>query len=36
MADTIMNKFAVGAYQTRRLIQTESAAMTAFADQQAF
>ena len=36
MADTIMNKFAVGAYQARRLIQTESAAMTAFADQQAF
>lgn len=36
MADTIMNKFAVGAYQVRRLIQTESAAMTAFADQQAF
>lgn len=31
-----MNKFAVGAYQARRLIQTESAAMTAFADQQAF
>ena len=36
MADTIMNKFAVGVYQARRLIQTESAAMTAFADQQAF
>ena len=36
MADTIMNKFAVGAYQARRLIQTESAAMTTFADQQAF
>lgn len=36
MADTIMNKFAVGTYQARRLIQTESAAMTAFADQQAF
>lgn len=36
MADTIMNKFTVGAYQARRLIQTESAAMTAFADQQAF
>lgn len=36
MSDTIMNKFAVGAYQARRLIQTESAAMTAFADQQAF
>ncbi len=36
MADTIMNKFAVGAYQARRLIQTESAAMTAFTDQQAF
>jgi SPP1 gp7 family putative phage head morphogenesis protein len=36
MADKIMNKFAVGAYQARRLIQTESAAMTAFADQQAF
>ena len=36
MADTIMNKFAVGAHQARRLIQTESAAMTAFADQQAF
>ena len=36
MADTIMNKFAVGAYQARRLIQTESAAMSAFADQQAF
>ncbi len=36
MADTIMNKFAVGAYQARRLIQTESAAMTAFADQLAF
>lgn len=36
MADTIMNKFAVGAYQARRLIQTESVAMTAFADQQAF
>ena len=36
MADTIMNKFAVGAYQARRLIQTESAAMTAFADRQAF
>ncbi len=36
MADTIMNKFAVGAYQARRLIQIESAAMTAFADQQAF
>ncbi len=36
MVDTIMNKFAVGAYQARRLIQTESAAMTAFADQQAF
>lgn len=36
MADTIMNKFTVGAYQARRLIQTESAAMTAFADQQVF
>ena len=36
MADTIMNKFAVGAYQARRLIQTESAAMSAFADQLAF
>ena len=36
MAATIMNKFAVGTYQARRLIQTESAAMTAFADQQAF
>ena len=34
MADTIMNKFAVGAYQARRLVQTESAAMSAFADQQ--
>ena len=36
MADTIMNKFAVGAYQARRLVQTESAAMSAFADQLAF
>lgn len=36
MADTIVNKFAVGAYQARRLIQTESAAMSAFADQLAF
>lgn len=36
MADTIMNKFAVGAYQARRLVQTESAAMSAFADKMAF
>lgn len=32
MADTIMKIFAVGAYQARRLIQTESAAMIAFCD----
>ena len=31
-----MNKFAVGAFQARRLIQTESAAMSAFADQLAY
>ena len=36
MAETIMNKFAVGAFQARRLIQTESAAMSAFADQLAY
>lgn len=36
MAETIMNKFAVGAFQARRLIQTESAAMSAFTDQLAY
>lgn len=36
MAETIMNKFAVGAFQARRIIQTESAAMSAFADQLAY
>lgn len=36
MTDTIMKKFAVGAYQSRRLIQTESAAMSSFADQLAY
>lgn len=36
MADTIMQRFSVGNYQARRLIQTESAAVTSFADQLAF
>lgn len=36
MTDTIINRFSVGAFQARRLIQTESAAMSAFADQLAF
>lgn len=36
MTDTIINRFSVGAFQARRLVQTESAAMSAFADQLAF
>lgn len=36
MSDTIMQRFSVGNYQARRLIQTESAAVTSFADQLAF
>lgn len=36
MSDTIMNKFAVGAFQARRLIQTETAAMVSFVDQLAY
>ncbi len=36
MQDSIAERFSVGAYKARRLIETESAAMTSFADQQAF
>ena len=36
MSDTIMNKFAVGAFQARRLIQTETAAVASFVDQLAY
>lgn len=36
MMDTITEKFSVGAYKARRLIVTESAAMSSFADQLAF
>ena len=36
MMDTITEKFSVGAYQARRLIVTESAAISSFADQLAF
>lgn len=36
MAETIMKIFSVGAFQARRLIQTESAAITAYIDQKAY
>ena len=36
MADTITEKFQVGAYQSRRLIRTEVAAVASFIDQEAF
>lgn len=36
MQQTIIDKFMVGAYQARRLIETESAAMVSMTDQLAF
>lgn len=36
MADTIAERFQVGAYQSRRLIRTEVAAVASFIDQEAF
>ncbi len=36
MMDTIIERFSIGAYKARRLIVTESAAISSFADQLAF
>lgn len=36
MQDSIAERFSVGAYKARRLVETESAAVTSFVDQLAF
>lgn len=36
MQDKIAERFSVGAYKARRLVETESAAVTSFVDQMAF